>query len=91
MSPSSPARNAFANSAGVTAVTAPVAMPARISSVPYSGPLVPPTVLTRVMPAFFSSASTVLASSSVATTAAVPRAMLVPWSASPMAESRSVR
>ena len=65
----------------------------RRKNVPYSGPLAPPTVLTRVIPTFFSSASGASNSPSsiAATTAFIPRSMLAPWSASPIAESSSVR
>ncbi len=59
---------------------------------PYRGPLAPPTVLTRVIPTFLNSASAAsnCVASMAATTAFMPLSMLLPWSASPIAESSSV-
>ena len=60
---------------------------------PYSGPLAPPTEVTSVMPTFFSSSPAVSGGSgeTAAITASMPRIRLAPWSASPIAESSSVR
>ena len=60
---------------------------------PYSGPLAPPTEVTRVMPTFLRSVTGVprRSASTAAITASMPRIRLAPWSASPIAESSSVR
>ena len=65
----------------------------RRKSVPNSGPLAPPTVETSVIPTLDSSAPALAGrvSSSAATAAVMPRSMLEPWSASPIAASSSVR
>jgi hypothetical protein len=60
--------------------------------VPHSGPLAPPTVETSVAPAVISSFPGVSSTPfSFSTTAAKPRSMFVPWSASPIAASSCVR
>ena len=55
--PSSPARSAFAKVSGSSVAAPPVAGAIRRNSVPYSGPLAPPTDLTSVMPACLNSAA----------------------------------
>ena len=62
-------------------------------AVPYSGPDAPPTRDTSVVPIRTSRSPTVAASypASASVTAAKPRFMLTPWSASPIAESSWVR
>ena len=59
---------------------------------PYSGPLAPPTFEIRVMATAFMSAPTSPGSSpsSFSMTARIPRSMLMPWSASPIAWSSRV-
>ena len=61
-----------------------------MKNVPNNGPLAPPTVLTNVIPTRLNSAAALAGGSSpssAASTAVIPRSMLVPWSASPMAAS----
>ena len=70
-------------------VTAPAAF---IYAVPYNGPEAPPTFDSSTMPVFFK--ITLISSSSWGSwpsTSVNPLAMLIPWSASPIAESKSVR
>lgn len=90
--PSTPARSASRSRAADTACSSPRSLPARRSSVPYSGPDAPPTVLISVRPISTSTAPGVSGGScSTALRAATkPRRMFVPWSASPMGESSSV-
>ena len=75
--------------------TSPAAVAIRRKNVPYSGPLAPPTVLHQRHPDLLEQRGRVggrapRRSSSAATTAVMPRSMLAPWSASPIAESSSV-
>ena len=58
--PLTPAASAPAHAAGVSAGAGPAALPISRNNVPYSGPAAPPTVDTRVMPASFSRAPTLV-------------------------------
>ena len=90
--PSSPARSAVSNAGPSRTVASPTAVAARRKNVPYSGPLAPPTEVTRVMPTFLRrSPAFPGGGSTAAITASMPRIRLAPWSASPIAESSSVR
>ena len=68
-------------------------MPSWRKSVPYNGPPAPPTVETNVIPTVLNNEPTSPGgrASILASTAWNPRFMLIPWSASPIAESSSVR
>ena len=91
--PSTPAVTIATQSSSVSSSFPAAAAPRRRKRVPYNGPPAPPTLETRVMPTVFRSApmSADPSPSIFARTAVIPRCMLMPWSASPIAESRSVR
>ena len=91
--PSSAARAARTTSSKPASVRPARTPPARRKAVPYSGPAAPPTVDTSVLPTIFRMAprSSSCRSASLAATAEKPRSRLVPWSASPIGESSSVR
>ena len=91
--PATAAESAAAQSAASITPLPAVAVPSCRNSVPYSGPPAPPTVDTSVMPTALNSAPTSPGAcpSSLASAACMPRFMLIPWSASPIAESSCVR
>ena len=97
--PATPAVSAAAHSSAVSWGLSPAAFPSSRKNVPYRGPAAPPTVETSVIPTVLNSGPSGAPAavsppgppaSSLAATACMPRSMLMPWSASPMAESSSV-
>src|SRR5438132_3577450 len=87
------ASSAAAQSSEPSSVRPARTVPICRNSVPYRGPPAPPTVDTSVMPAVFSRAPMSCsspASSTLTSTADIPRSMLIPWSPSPIAASSAV-
>src|SRR4051794_19960066 len=87
--PLMPASSASAKAAASRVEAPVVAAPICRNSVPYSGPAAPPTLDTKAMPTAFSVApmSSPSMPPSFSTALPMPRAMLVPWSPSPIAVS----
>ena len=89
--PSSPARSAVPSAAPSSSLASPALMPKRRKNVPYSGPLAPPTGLTKVIPTPLNSSAMSPAGAAArwSITAVMPLARFEPWSPSPIAASSS--